>query len=149
KRLPQPRPVAQVLDLRRPRARPRTPTTAAAPAARPASARPSGRSSAGAAAPAARSPAPDRPDAPESPEPAAHARPSANQSSPRSRPPPPPPPLHRPAIEPLARRLKPALTKLTRVRIKHHRLKHRLLNINLCLQHLPGPPFLTEVGPRT
>src|SRR5262249_7984414 len=58
-------------------------------------------------------------------------------------------PLHRPVTERLARRLEPALAQLTRIRIEHHRLKHRLVDIESCVQHLPGPPFLTEVGPRT
>jgi hypothetical protein len=29
------------------------------------------------------------------------------------------------------------------------RPKHRLLDIDACVQHPPGPPFLTEAGPRT
>jgi hypothetical protein len=45
-------------------------------------------------------------------------------------------PLHRPVSEPLTRRLEPPFAQLTRVRIEHHRLKHRLVNIesayNIC-----------------
>src|SRR6266511_2325723 len=58
-------------------------------------------------------------------------------------------PLDRPVIEPLTRRLEPALAKLARIGIEHRRLKHRLVNIDACVQHQPGPPFVTEVGPRT
>jgi len=38
-------------------------------------------------------------------------------------------PLTDPLIESLTRRLKPALGELARIRIKHHRLKHTLVNI--------------------
>src|SRR6266540_206817 len=58
-------------------------------------------------------------------------------------------PLDRPVTEPLTRRLKPALAQLARLRVEHHRLKHPLVDIDACVQHLPGPPFVTEVGPRT
>src|SRR6266545_5397989 len=61
----------------------------------------------------------------------------------------PPLPLHRPVSEPRARGLEPALAQLTRIRIEHHHLEHRLVDIDACVQHLPGPPFVTEVGPRT
>src|SRR4051794_23751574 len=57
-------------------------------------------------------------------------------------------PLDRPLIESLARRLEPALAKLAALRIEHHRLKHRLVDVESCVQHLLGPPFVTEVGPR-
>lgn len=35
------------------------------------------------------------------------------------------------------------------IRIEPHHLEHRLVDIDACVQHLPGPPFVTEVGPRT
>src|SRR6266511_1239345 len=55
----------------------------------------------------------------------------------------------RAAAEPLARGLEPALAELARVPIEHHRPKDSLVDIDACVQHLPGPPFVTEVGPRT
>src|SRR5262249_62077234 len=60
-----------------------------------------------------------------------------------------PPPLHRPVIEPFARGFEPALAQFAGIRIEHHRLEHRLVDIESCVQHLPGPPLVTEVGPRS
>jgi hypothetical protein len=56
------------------------------------------------------------------------------------------PPLHRPVIEPLPRRRKPALGKLARVRIEHHHLERRLVDIESCVQHLPGLPSSRKLG---
>jgi hypothetical protein len=58
-------------------------------------------------------------------------------------------PLHSPVSEPLTRRLEAALAQLTRVRIQYRRLEHQHCEYRGLRTTSPGPPFLTEVGPRT
>jgi hypothetical protein len=38
--------------------------------------------------------------------------------------------------------------QLARLRIEHHRPEHTLVNIDPCVQHPVGPPFVIEVRPR-
>jgi hypothetical protein len=43
-------------------------------------------------------------------------------------------------------RVEAALRYLARFRIERHCLEHLLVNIESCVQHLPGPPFWMKLG---